>query len=100
MVPEKNDINIYVDKARASRPGLFSLQMLLQRLDNIHDKDTFLFCQFMQCLAQFICVFTRIFNGIRTRLFMIAAGIPLSAYQIIQGNVKGIGNQDGIAKKS
>ena len=28
----------------------FSLQMLLQRLDNIHDKDTFLFCQFMQCL--------------------------------------------------
>ena len=31
-------------------PAFFSLQMLLQRLDNIHDKDTFLFCQFMQCL--------------------------------------------------
>ncbi len=28
---------------------------------------------------------------------MNTAGIPLSAYQVIQGNVKGIGNQDGIA---
>ena len=28
---------------------------------------------------------------------MIAAGIPFSAYQVIQGNVECIGNQDGIA---
>lgn len=59
--------------------------MLLQRLYNIHDKDTFLFCQFIQCISIF------------TRLLLNTAGIPLSAYQVIQGNVECIGNQDGIA---
>ena len=71
MIPEKNDINIYIDKARLRAPAflIFSIQMLLQRLDNIHDKDTFLFCQFMQCLAQFICVFTRIFTDTTHQAF-------------------------------